>query len=464
MKRHSLILLPLIIITIYARSLFIYFSGDDWVFLYGALRGLDLPFIFRFSPGSFAPLINLAFLIFYKLFHLNEIYYHLVVLSIHTLNCILVYYIMQGISQDKKLAFLTTILFSVFSPYNQIVIWIDGLPGLITSFFFLSSFYSFIMYRKKGKIAYWFFSLVSFISALLCKEWAIMVFPLFILYDIFFYYKESRGARLKLIKPYIPFILILAIYLFSELSLPYSGKKDMIGPHIFSNLSTYLTTFILPSRNIPKFPVKACFPLLNSLLPFLVKIFSILLPALSLIAIIRGHAFIKFYTLWIYITLFPFLFFSWGTASRYYYIPSMGFIAILSYLFLKLMDFLKHMPRKRILSICLGVFIIIHIFFIQVRTTTLYCRNEKIRDILGQLQDMYPGFPPHSRLFFCPQNFLYSRKWSYAVRTVYRDPTLRVYRTLPTPEDLKEKSHPIFIFEYKSEGGINRMSELSAQR
>ena len=448
-------ILPLLIIIVYARSLPIYFSGDDWVFLCGALRGLDLPYIFRFSPGSFAPLINLAFLIFYKLFHLNEIYYHLVILLIHTLNCVLLFYILEALSQNKKLAFLTTILFSVFSPYNQIVIWIDGLPGLITSFFFLSSFYSFIMYRKKGKIAYWFFSLVSFISALLCKEWAVIVFTLFILYDILFYYKRSRGARLKLIKPYIPFILILAIYLSAMLSLPYSGKKDMIGPHIFSNLSTYLTTFILPSQNIPKFPVKAFFPLLNSLLPFLVKIFSILLPILSLAAIIRGPAFIKFYTLWIYITLLSFLFFSWGTASRYYYIPSMGFIAILAYLFLKLTEFLKHKPRqKSILSICLGIFIIVHIFFIQVRTTTLYRRNEKIRDILEQLQDMHPGFPPHSRLFF--SGFSYSRKWSYAIRTVYRDTTLRVYRTLPTHEDLKEKSSPIFIFEYKEGQLLNK--------
>ncbi len=463
MKKYSLILSPLIIITVYARSLPIYFSGDDWVFLYGALKGLDLPFIFRFSPGSFAPLINIAFLIFYKLFHLNAIYYHLVILFIHALNCILLYYIIQGISQNKKLAFLTTFLFSVFSPYNQIVIWIDGLPGLITSFFFLSSLYNFIMYRKKGKIAYWFFSLVSFISALLCKEWAVTVFALFILYDIFFYYNKLDSPikswnDQKLIKPYIPFILILVIYLSAMFSLPYSGKKDMIGPHIFSNLSTYLTTFILPSRNIPKFPVKAFFPLLNILLPFLVKIFSILLPVLSLIAIIRGPAFIKFYTLWIYITLLPFLFFSWGTASRYYYIPSMGFIAILAYLFLKLMDFLKHTSRKRILSICLGVFIIIHIFFVQVRITTLYRRNEKIRDILEQLQSMHLGFPPHSRLFFCPQNFSYSRKWNYAIRTVYRDPTLKVYRTLPTSEDLKEKSYPIFIFEYK-DGELNDLSK-----
>jgi len=451
-------ILLVIIGTVYARSLPIYFSGDDWVFLCGALRGLDLPYIFSFSPGSFAPLINLAFLILYKLFHLNAIYYHLVILPLHALNCILFYYIIQKISHNKKLAFLTTILFSVFSPYNQIVIWINGLPGLITSFFFLSSLYSFILYRKNEKIAYYILSLSAFIAVLLCKEWPAMVFGLFIFYDIFFYCKDSRRPLLKLVRPYIPFILILAIYLSAELSVPYPGKGHMVGPHIFSNLSTYLTTFILPSQNIAKFPVKALIPLLNSFLPLLLKVFSILLPILSLVAIIRGPAFIKFYTLWIYITLLPFLFFSWGTASRYYYIPSMGFIAILSYLFLKLMNFLKHKPWKTILSICLCLFIIIHISFIQVRVTTLYNRNEKIQDILEQLQDMYPDLPSHSRLFFCPQSFSYSRKWNYAIRTIYRDPTLTAYRTLPTPEHLKEKSSPVFIFEYKN-GQLHDLSK-----
>lgn len=444
--KYQITFLLLTVILTYIRSLSIYFSGDDWVFLYGALKGLNLPYIFRFIPGSFAPIINLSFLVLYNIFHLNQIGYHIAAISIHFLNCILFFYIINEITQNKNLAFVSAFLFSVFSPYNQIVIWISGLAGLITSTFFLSSFYNFILYRKKNKIPCLIFSMVSFILSILCKEWAVVVFVLYILYDLVFHYKNKR--RGVLIKAYIPFIIILAVYLPAEFLLPYPGKRDMLGPHIFFNLSTYLSTFIIPSRNISQFPLKIFIPILDLLLPMSIRCISVFFPLISLIVVIRGPALIRFYILWIYITLLPFLFFPWGTASRYYYIPSMGFIGIFSYLFLYVMDILKARTGKIVLCLCLGIFTAMHISFIELRITKLYKRNREIQHILRQLKEMYPAFPSQSRLFF--SGFSYSRKWSYAVRTIYKSPDLTVYRNLPSPGDLKDTSSPIFVFDYKN--------------
>ena len=47
------------------------------------------------------------------------------------------------------------------------------------------------------------------------------------------------------------------------------------------------------------------------------------------LVLLRGSRRVRFSTLWMLITLLPFAFFTWGNASRYLYLPAVGFSMLL---------------------------------------------------------------------------------------------------------------------------------------
>ena len=304
-----------------------------------------LPQIFNSTVWSFVgevgatnyyrPLMTLSYLILWTLFGPIPIGFHLFSLALHIAVVVMVFYAGRQLFQDWRIALLGAALFVVHPIHTEAVDWIAAVPDLEMALFFLITFYAYSRWAVHDWKR-WTLLLAFFALALLSKEPALMILPVFVAFEYLIAPSPKILSPFQRILRCWPFAVVAALYLVLRIAL--FGKLAPVLQHAqiswpeaiysgFSLVFSYLKLLIWPS-SLSAFHV---FHVTRSLSQFEAVAGLIVVAALlSGVVLLRNRApAVAFCLIWTGVTLLPVLNPRWMAANvlteRYLYLPSVGF-------------------------------------------------------------------------------------------------------------------------------------------
>jgi tetratricopeptide (TPR) repeat protein len=230
-------------------------------------------------------------------------------------------------------------LFASHPIHTEAVTWIAGLPEVAFTFFYLLSFYLYILFRDGSKRGY-LLSLLSFSIATFFKEPALTLPIMLIAYD--YQMKKFDETLFVSSKRYIPFIVLSGIYLLVRYYalgsvVPRESYADLSNYqfiiNIFPLFREYLTSLLWPfNLNFwhTFHPISTLFEA-NGMISLVVTVIFIIVVALA------AYKRDKVYFIGLLLLIAPLLpaFYIKGIsgkpfAERYLYLPSVGYVLLLA--------------------------------------------------------------------------------------------------------------------------------------
>jgi len=264
-KIFHLIFLAVLVAGIYANSLGGDFVFDDkpMILTYDLVKDAsNIPKAF-ISPTSlygntnyYRPIQTVTNITDYFLWGRAAFGFHVTNIFFHMVAVLLLYWLMAVLYGRKTLAFLTAALFAVHPVNTSVVSYIAGRADSILLCFMLLSFIFYIkaVYRASGRICF-SFSVFFYVMCLLTKEFALIIPAVYFLFDMYLSGYTPLGKRgLKPLR-YLPFIVLVVLYLvfrFTKMSFFVEGA---IEPFPFSQrlvtvpywVGQYLRMIVLPN-------------------------------------------------------------------------------------------------------------------------------------------------------------------------------------------------------------------------
>ena len=300
------------------------------------------------SGGRYRPLSMASFAVDHVLWGDNPSGYHLTNLVLHIMNVLLVYFLVFGLTDDRKdrllpaPAFLAALFFAVFPVHVESVTWIKNRSDLLSTLFFLSSFLLFVEYLRRDGLAVRAYNLIAsfscFLLALLSKEIALTL-PFF----LFFYaaYFVPRAGLKRPLLGMLPFFALMAVFIVFKIAvpdvMPAPGGAEPAGffQHMLAVLKTYgcyllilLWPFNLNAERLFRIPASFFEPAV------VLSVISLILILVFIIKTFRRRSLAGYSLLWILASLLPVsnLVFISGRpiAEQRLYLPSVGFCLLLS--------------------------------------------------------------------------------------------------------------------------------------
>ena len=210
-----------------------------------------LPEIFSKSVWSFKaehvisnyyrPLMHMSYMLSYYLFGLKPWGFHLVNMLFHAGVSVLVFLITSRLLGESKPStssqylsppFIAGMLFASHPIHTEAVTWIAGLPDVAFTFFYLLSFYLYMLFQDGAKRGY-LLSILSFAVATLLKEPALTLPIMLIAYD--YQVKKLDETISAGIKRFIPYVVVSVVYLLVR----YYALKSFAPSESYAELSNY---------------------------------------------------------------------------------------------------------------------------------------------------------------------------------------------------------------------------------
>jgi len=190
----------------------------------------NIPAIFKTGAWGFKgyisnyyrPMMHLLYTLEYQVFGLAPWGFHLVNILFHAANCLLVFMVTERLLRESpeldrnvlfSVPFMTAVVFAVHPVHTEPVTWVAGVPDLTYVFFLLLSFYLYTVSRRKAGHRYkWAMPLsaASFFIAMFCKEPAVILPAILIVYD--HVVEKHKDRPVAYLRRYIPYILALSVY------------------------------------------------------------------------------------------------------------------------------------------------------------------------------------------------------------------------------------------------------------
>ena len=316
------------------------------------------PLLVTQGKGNYyRPLFKISYTIDYFIYGLNPRGFHFTNLILQVLNLILLYSILNLLGIERIAVLLSCVLYAILPLNVSSVACLVARADILSAFFILLSFFSFLKFEIGNKKRWYLFSLLGYFLALLTKEIAIGFLPLMWLW---IYWKQKS-------KKYIfPYVGITILYLLGRYLI--LGRIGTRIPLLWgSPYSTLLSscvgffTYLLKSFLPYNLSISDAFPRYNSIFHPLVLV-SLVVVCLFILAFLKFMSSKKIipalalgWVLSFYIpisNLIPALHF-W--AERFFYVPEIGVIIFLAYV----MD--KKSWVRKIVILALPVFSIINL-------------------------------------------------------------------------------------------------------
>ncbi len=332
-----------------------------------------------------------SFMIDYKLWGLNPKLYHAENVLWHILNSVLLFFLITRLIKNRKVAFVTAILFAVHPMHVESVAWIAERKDVLYTFFLLLCFHAYISYiqAKKPLVKglYWLAFTLSFYLSWHSKFTAVIIPPLLFLID----YILRRRFTIWLILEKLPILVftigeVYRIAFGSYARMDFQGKKLVVSGHqtyrysFFEKsllasyaLMFYLIRFFMPVKlsAIVPYPIRSegTFPMEY----YLALGFAVVLligVAVFLFRLKKNRRAYIFGFLFFLISISIFLHFVSikgviVVADRYTYVPYIGLSFMLGL-------FLTSLKNKRLNQILWGVFLIL----VAVLSVSTFQRNK----------------------------------------------------------------------------------------
>lgn len=227
--------------------------------------------------GLYRPLVIASFAVNYAVDRLNPFGYHLFNLLIHSLNCILIYFIICFLTTRRPLAFLSAVIYALHPIHTEAVASIVGRSELLAALFvFLAWFLHLLNQNREMSSTRPFLlqtmSVLAYFFGLLCKENAITFLGILLLSDYCFHLKQDGFPRYRVLwRKYWGYLIVTCLYLvirFQVVGTPgvppqgrdYGLQPLWIDPSFLTSLFTmskvffyYIVKLVLPISLSPDY-------------------------------------------------------------------------------------------------------------------------------------------------------------------------------------------------------------------
>lgn len=195
----------------------------------------------EFHSDYYRPFINLLYTMDYKIWGLEASKFRITNLILHLLACLLLYQLLRLFIKDGMAPFWAVLLFGLHPANTETVSWITSRNNIAVTFFGLLSFYFYVKRDRNPDKWAGFLCLLSFTLALLSKEFALMLLPIFFMYDRIL--AEKREGTKSTFYGYLALTVIVLSYLFLRRTVTQSAVPMPDPTHLLKAL--YFAPFLI---------------------------------------------------------------------------------------------------------------------------------------------------------------------------------------------------------------------------
>lgn len=312
---------------------------DDGLLIYEnpAIRSISpesLRTIFTtYDPELYIPLTFFSYQIDYLIGGTNATIYHIQNLLWHTLNALLVAWLLHHLTRRGWLALFGGLLFALHPLHTEAVAWASARKDVLSTFFFLASLIAYLSYRSGSHRRAYSVSIIAFLLGLLAKVTVITLPLILLLLDL----RERRTWDRRMLVEKLPYLALSVLFgviavagKTGVLASSTTGEKLLMAPR---SALFYLEKIFAPEGLSVLYPFTGAVTLsrLDILIPLLLFVFLLLIALASL----RWTRDVFFGIAFFLITLSPTLFnfakgdFFYFASDRYAYIPSIGILFLI---------------------------------------------------------------------------------------------------------------------------------------
>ena len=251
-NKNESFIFTMLIVTIIISSFFIYgqvyyfgfMNLDDLIYVgdVNFYDGLTLQEIFsswkNFRNPYYMPFTYFSFIFDVFLYGDNPGGFHITNMFLHTLNSLLVFYLLYIMTADKWKSFFVAILFTIHPQHVEAVAWVSERKELLAAFFGLLALSFYIKYVNKdrnlsnkgysNKNRYYLLAILFFIFSLLSKPMWITLPFLLLLLDWWPTERFQHKSITYVLKEKIPFFLISIIFFIVHYTTAHHILLDII--------------------------------------------------------------------------------------------------------------------------------------------------------------------------------------------------------------------------------------------
>ncbi len=316
----------------------------------------------EYATSYYRPLMYISYMGTYYLFGLNATGFHLVNVFLHCSVSILVFLITSTVFRSHiqfayksfmSLPFVSAILFASHPIHTEAVAWIAAVPELAFTFFYLFSLYLYIIstdYQEGARPFILVISVVLFFAATLCKESALMLPIILVIYDYIF--RRNTFIKLKVLKLYVPYFAVAIFYFFIRFRA-LEGFVPVIK-HKLSLYQNFINVFLLFAEYVQKviYPANlSAFYIFNPISSLfekrgMISLFVVVVVVISCIAAFSKSRHVFWGLSLFIVSILPAMYIPGlgenALADRQLYLPSFGFIIVFSLFLFWLKNLLAH--------------------------------------------------------------------------------------------------------------------------
>lgn len=350
-------------------------SARDFEVLHDAfmLSGDPLA-VFRHLGALFSqPLLQLGFLLEYRLFGIDPCGYMMVNLVVHGINSFLVYRLSMLLFPRPLMSLLAGILFALsVGHYGKILMTISGLESMISATLYLAVLYCLIRndMKHEGRIrTLWFASGVVLLGAAgLAGNVSLSMLGCLLAYKFFFF--KERGRRGILSADVLILVAVGVVIYAAQESWgwpePPIRFSDRPGPlhftwHSIKNLFRYLNLLVFPMQQSSL--VVSGHPAIQFVYQWRTPIrvlISLAIVSFGFFGILFGSRPIRFFIAWTVITVLPFTISDSGSwlNLQHLYLTAVGFCVILAAGTAGSCSLISHHRWKRLVPLAVPLFFV----------------------------------------------------------------------------------------------------------
>lgn len=246
--------LALVTLITYHSVLGLNFYGDDYSFLEAAGRMSPGDYLrFYFDPiaqtGWYRPVQGVLFGIEWLAFGSNPMGYHAVNLAIHLCNALLIFVLIARLRRFTRIGFLSSLIWLGLPLFGVAVFW-PGDADFLLTFFYLLAVLFWIAFLQTKLRRWQIISIVALLFALTTKEFGVTIPITYFLLDRFVIGDHDVSIPV-LIKRYIPFVPVYAMYIPLELYIQSRSVLTNIygygiSSHVIENFAGYISGLAFP--------------------------------------------------------------------------------------------------------------------------------------------------------------------------------------------------------------------------
>jgi hypothetical protein len=294
--------LTAIVATIYRDVIRTYYFNDDFQWLQGA-RSFAVANVLHIERYDhfYRPIIEIYFFIGRRMFGCDPVSFHIASVAVHLCSTALLYGFARALTKSTLFAGLTALLFAVQPGYVQAVVWVAAITDLLPAAWYFLALWMFLLYLEGRGRLFYTISLAAFVACLLTHESSATLLAMMVALEALMVITEGGqavegGPLAARAKRYVPFALLLASYLALEYvvnsrSYLITEGHYRLGWHAVTHGLDYLITLSMGAHNLAS------------------RVLAVA-GAVTLLAV--GTARVRFFVVWILVTIVPSSFYCLG--------------------------------------------------------------------------------------------------------------------------------------------------------